>query len=151
MSTPSPRRLTRSRDRRLGGVAAGIAEYLNLDPTLVRIAFAVAVLVGWGFPLLLYVLLWVIMPEAPVENGATPGPAGARGAGRSAAAVVIGVLVALVLAWLWASTWMWGAWGGGMGWHMGSRGFGPLPFGGPLVVLAVVVLIVLLLRDGRAR
>lgn len=146
MNGTPPRRLLRSQNRRVGGVAAGVAEYLSLDPTLVRVAFAVAVLIGWGFPIVLYVLLWVIMPEAPADAAV----AVTTTTGRSAA-TIIGVLVALVLVWLWTANWMWGMGGGWMGGHMGRFGFGMMPFGGPLVALTIVVLIVLLLRDGRPR
>ncbi len=68
------RRLYRSRyDKQLAGVAGGMAEYLELDPTLVRILWILSVFLG-GFTILLYVILAFIMPLAPV------GPvAGGRG------------------------------------------------------------------------
>jgi phage shock protein PspC (stress-responsive transcriptional regulator) len=50
------------RDRMLSGTAAGIAEYLNVDPILVRIGFAVLTLMGPGVPLYLASLL--LIPEA---------------------------------------------------------------------------------------
>jgi phage shock protein PspC (stress-responsive transcriptional regulator) len=58
------RQLTRSRtDRRIGGVAGGMAAFFDVDPTLVRVGWAVAGVMGWG--LLAYVLLWLIVPEGP--------------------------------------------------------------------------------------
>ncbi len=56
------KRLTRSsKDAMLGGVAGGIAEYFNLDPTLVRLAFVLlAVFTGVG--IVPYIILWLIMP-----------------------------------------------------------------------------------------
>ena len=55
--------LTRSlTDRKIAGVAGGVAEYFDLDPTLVRLAWAIAVLFG-GFGLLVYVILWIVLPE----------------------------------------------------------------------------------------
>ena len=68
------RRLYRSRyDKQLAGVAGGMAEYLELDPTLVRILWILSVFLG-GFTILLYIILAFIMPLAPV------GPvAGGRG------------------------------------------------------------------------
>ncbi|PSQ85465.1 MAG: hypothetical protein BRD42_08755 [Bacteroidetes bacterium QS_3_64_15] len=59
-------KLTRSRtDKKILGVCGGIAEYLNLDPTLVRIAFVVGV-IGSGGPFVLgYLALAVIMPKEP--------------------------------------------------------------------------------------
>ena len=56
------KRLQRSRDEKLiGGVCGGIADYFELDPVLVRAAFVLFALFG-GTGLLLYVVLWVIMP-----------------------------------------------------------------------------------------
>lgn len=58
------KRLYRSKDKVLGGVCAGIAEYLGLDPTLVRAAYLVISIVSAAFPgILIYLILWVIMPE----------------------------------------------------------------------------------------
>ena len=56
-------RLFRSNDRMLGGVCAGIAEYLGWDPTLVRIAYIVLSIVSAAFPgILVYLILWIVMP-----------------------------------------------------------------------------------------
>jgi phage shock protein C len=67
------RRLYRCRhDRRLGGVAAGVAEFFGLDPTLVRLLWVVSVFFG-GISLLLYIGMWIIVPLEPVsadESGA---------------------------------------------------------------------------------
>ncbi|MEO9850080.1 MAG: PspC domain-containing protein [Reichenbachiella sp.] len=58
------RRLTRSSDRMLAGVCGGIANYFDLDPTLVRIAYVVLSICSVGFPgLLVYAILWLIMPD----------------------------------------------------------------------------------------
>lgn len=60
---PRPgRRLTKSRDRWLSGVAAGLAEYLDLDPVLVRVLFLASLFVG-GSGLLAYVVLAILMPN----------------------------------------------------------------------------------------
>jgi len=62
------RKLYRSRkDRMVGGVAAGVAEYFNIDPTLIRLAFVALVLWG-GSGVILYILMWIIVPEEPVES-----------------------------------------------------------------------------------
>ncbi len=59
------KRLTRSReDRMLAGVCGGLGEYFNIDATLVRLGFAFVFFVGAGSPFLLYLLLWLIVPEA---------------------------------------------------------------------------------------
>ena len=58
------KRLYRSREKVIGGVCAGIAEYLGLDPTLVRAGYLVLSLLSAAFPgVLVYIILWVIMPE----------------------------------------------------------------------------------------
>lgn len=55
--------LTRSDNKMIGGVCAGIAEYFNLDPTLIRVAYVTLSIFSAGFPgLLLYILLLLIMP-----------------------------------------------------------------------------------------
>lgn len=58
------KRLTRSRDRMIAGVCGGIAEYYNLDPTLVRVGYVLLSICSAAFPgLLVYLILWLIMPE----------------------------------------------------------------------------------------
>jgi phage shock protein PspC (stress-responsive transcriptional regulator) len=58
-----PRVLCRpTEDRMLAGVAAGIAQYLDVDPTLIRIAFAVLTLFG-GAAVLVYLAGWLLIPE----------------------------------------------------------------------------------------
>lgn len=58
------RRLRRSRsDRMLAGVCAGIADYLRVDPTLVRVGFAVLAIITWGVALVAYLIAWAVMPE----------------------------------------------------------------------------------------
>lgn len=61
-----PKRLTRSRtDKKFLGVCGGIAEYLNLDPTLVRIAFVIGVISSFGPLVLAYFGLAFVMPKEP--------------------------------------------------------------------------------------
>ena len=61
----SDKRLYRARsDRKLAGVCAGIADYFGWDPTLVRVGWIVLTLMG-GSGILLYLLLWLVMPEVP--------------------------------------------------------------------------------------
>jgi phage shock protein C len=59
------RKLYRSRtNRKLAGVCGGLAEYFNLDPTLIRVLFvALAVLGGSG--IVLYLAMWIIVPNQP--------------------------------------------------------------------------------------
>lgn len=59
------KRLYRARhDRKLAGVCAGIADYFGWDPTLVRVGWIALTLLG-GSGLLLYLILWLVMPELP--------------------------------------------------------------------------------------
>ena len=57
-------RLTRpTNNRMIAGVCAGLADYLDIDAALVRIAFVVAFFVGFSASFWIYLLLWVVMPE----------------------------------------------------------------------------------------
>lgn len=63
---PGPKRLYRSRtDRMLGGVCGGLATYLKMDPTVVRV-IAVATILLPGPSIIAYLAAWVIVPEEPV-------------------------------------------------------------------------------------
>lgn len=55
-------KLTRSSNGMIGGVAAGIAKSLNVDPTLIRIAFVLVSLFAGG-GVLLYLILWAVIPK----------------------------------------------------------------------------------------
>lgn len=60
------KKLMRSRtDSHVGGVCGGLAEYFNIDPTVVRLIFVIATLLG-GPGLLVYIVLWMVMPQ---DNG----------------------------------------------------------------------------------
>ncbi len=63
----SQKRLTRStHNRMIAGVAGGLAEYLNIDPTIVRLILALTMLPG-GIPgLIIYLILALVMPEGEV-------------------------------------------------------------------------------------
>ncbi len=53
----------------LGGVLAGIAEHFKLDKTLVRLIYVLVSLFSAGFPgILVYIILWAVIPERPNEN-----------------------------------------------------------------------------------
>ncbi|HOJ00118.1 MAG TPA: PspC domain-containing protein [Anaerolineaceae bacterium] len=59
------KRLYRKRnDKMLAGVCAGLADYLDIDPTIVRIIFLILVFAGLG-GVLVYAILWVITPLEP--------------------------------------------------------------------------------------
>ena len=59
------RRLYRSRnDRLIAGVAGGLGEYLGLDPVIIRVLFVILAVAG-GPGVLLYIILWLVMPAEP--------------------------------------------------------------------------------------
>ena len=60
------KRLMRSNNKMIGGVCAGLGEYLGLDPTIVRIVWVLMVLFA-GVGILLYIILWLVMPKPTVE------------------------------------------------------------------------------------
>ncbi|MFL5674336.1 MAG: PspC domain-containing protein [Chloroflexota bacterium] len=63
-------RLYRSRDERiLAGVAGGVAERLDADPSLIRIVWAVLVFLTGGLALLVYVVMAIVVPNAPDDAG----------------------------------------------------------------------------------
>ena len=59
------KKLYRSRkDKMIAGVAGGLGEYFDIDPTLVRIIFVVSLFLG-GSGILAYIILWIVVPEEP--------------------------------------------------------------------------------------
>jgi phage shock protein PspC (stress-responsive transcriptional regulator) len=67
-------RLYRSREERvLFGVAGGVADWLDVDPALVRIVFALLVFAG-GIGFFLYIVMAIVVPEEPSYVGAPPIP-----------------------------------------------------------------------------
>jgi phage shock protein PspC (stress-responsive transcriptional regulator) len=90
-----PTRLERSTTNKvIGGVCGGIAEYLQVDPTLVRVFFVISILLTAGFAILGYIVLLVLMPlpgaHPPfVQRPAAPSAAEASAAGDAAETTVI--------------------------------------------------------------
>jgi len=63
----SSKRLYRSRKNQvIGGVAAGVAEYFDIDPTIVRIAWALLGM-AWGTGVLVYLICWLVIPLNPAQ------------------------------------------------------------------------------------
>jgi phage shock protein PspC (stress-responsive transcriptional regulator)/uncharacterized membrane protein len=136
-SRRGPRRLLRSsKDRVLWGVAGGLGEYLRLDPTLVRLGFAVSAFFG-GFGVLAYLVMAVVVPED--DGTGRPQPARRPPVW---ALILLGVAILIVLPGrFWAFHHGW--WGGWWGWW-----FGPLWF---LFLVALVVIVVRALRGRPPR
>ena len=64
MNPQGKRLVRRTHDKMLGGVCAGLADYLGVDPTLVRVLAVVAAFVSLGTVVLAYVVAWALMPAA---------------------------------------------------------------------------------------
>ena len=64
------KKLYKSRtDKKLSGVCAGLANYMGIDPTLVRVLYLLISLFTTGFPgLIVYIILAIVMPEEPLEQ-----------------------------------------------------------------------------------
>lgn len=76
------RRLYRSETESvLGGVAGGVAEYLEVDPAIVRVVWALLALITGGIFFVLYIVMWIVVPYGPetgeVAAGDSPAPDGA--------------------------------------------------------------------------
>jgi phage shock protein PspC (stress-responsive transcriptional regulator) len=110
MSDPPRKRLLRSTDDRiLAGVAGGIANYLDIDPTLVRVGFVAAVLFG-GLGIVAYLVLAVVTPN---DDGSGAPVQGDR---PSLGLVALAVLAVLVL----LPGPFWGPFDWGIGWWWGG-------------------------------
>ncbi len=63
-----------SADKKLGGVCGGIAEYMELDPTIVRLLTVVLGLITAVIPVLIgYIIAWIIIPRKPAAPAGIPG------------------------------------------------------------------------------
>jgi phage shock protein PspC (stress-responsive transcriptional regulator) len=125
----SPLRRTTGDANVLGGVAAGIARSLGIDPILVRVAFVVLTVFG-GSGVLLYLVGWLFIPEDGRSQSAGERFFRDNNALAIAAAVVVGVLVVGPML-------AWGLWGDGPG------------FGGLLLLFLVIAAVVALTRRGN--
>ena len=64
MNTTTKRLTRRSNDRMIAGVCSGVADYLGLDVTLVRLLAVVAAVFSVGTVAVAYIAAWILMPEA---------------------------------------------------------------------------------------
>jgi phage shock protein C len=81
----------------IAGVGGGFAEYLGIDPVLIRIALVALAFAGVG--VLGYVLAWIVIPEAPADHVATPPEGGANTAKFVAGLLLVGAGVLYLLDW----------------------------------------------------
>lgn len=65
MEIQAPKRLVRSRnDKLLAGICGGLASYLDIDPTIIRLLYVLATLFTVVFPgVLIYIIMWIIVPK----------------------------------------------------------------------------------------
>ena len=72
MSEPTqPKRIYRSRDEKmLAGVCGGVAEYMDMDPTIIRLLWAGSVIFA-GFGIIMYILATIIVPIEPIKANAS--------------------------------------------------------------------------------
>ncbi len=62
------KRLYKSSDKKVCGVCAGIAEYLNIDPTLIRLAWIIGTCIGAGTGIIAYLVCALVFPERPSDS-----------------------------------------------------------------------------------
>lgn len=63
------RKLYRSRSGRIfAGVAAGVASYFEISETIVRAVFIILAVIGYGSPFLIYIIMWILIPEAKTPS-----------------------------------------------------------------------------------
>jgi phage shock protein C len=65
------KQISRSNNKMLAGVCAGIAEYFDIDPTLVRLGYVLLSIASFGIGLIVYLILMIILPQAPVVSDST--------------------------------------------------------------------------------
>ena len=63
-NAPKKRLVRSTNDKKIAGVAAGLADYFDLDPTIIRLVWLLAVLFA-GTGLIAYVILWIALPPGP--------------------------------------------------------------------------------------
>jgi phage shock protein PspC (stress-responsive transcriptional regulator) len=108
-------------DRKIAGVAGGLGRHLNIDPTILRVAFVVLSLFG-GAGVVLYVVAWLIVPE----EGHVAGAIETNGRTRNVLLLIGGIVAASIVV---ANSW---------------GGFG---FPWPLAVIALIAFAILMNRD----
>jgi phage shock protein C len=60
-----PKKLYRSNSKMIAGICAGIAEYFEVDPTIIRIVYAILTVFTLFSGIIVYLILWIIVPKQP--------------------------------------------------------------------------------------
>jgi phage shock protein PspC (stress-responsive transcriptional regulator) len=67
MMMPEAKKLYRSRNNRMiAGVCAGLADFFGIDTTVVRLVFVAGALLGFGSFILIYIVMFIVVPEEPI-------------------------------------------------------------------------------------
>jgi len=118
----------------LGGVAAGLADYLDIDVLLVRVAIVVLAVLG-GSGVLLYVAAWLLIPAQETGRAVVQDYLERRPRRRSIVTLLIGAVIAVVaVSNLFSSGPWWRHWDGGLGGFGFFFGLGALALGVALLV-----------------
>lgn len=129
--------------RMLGGVAAGIADYFDIDPVLVRIAFVVLAVLG-GSGILLYLLGWLLIPAEDSGRAVAQGLLEPRTPRRSLFVLVVGSILGIIaVSDLFSNGPWWPHWS-----RFGSNWNGGLGF---FFTVLAIALVVILLTGGTRR
>jgi len=89
-------------DKRLSGVCGGIGDYLNIDPVLLRLGWILAAIVTGGVAVLVYVIMWIVLPVGTQAEGQTQ--KAAIDLGDNVMSKLAYVFIALGVLWLLANT-----------------------------------------------
>lgn len=54
-----------NKDRKIAGFCGGLAEYLNIDPTVMRLLYIIFTLISMGAGIVVYLIAWIIVPRNP--------------------------------------------------------------------------------------
>src|SRR6201982_70793 len=72
-SGPKKRLVRSTTDKKIAGVCAGLADYFDLDPTIIRLVWLLAILFA-GTGLIAYIILWIALPPGPTGVVTTSAP-----------------------------------------------------------------------------
>jgi phage shock protein PspC (stress-responsive transcriptional regulator) len=122
----------------IGGVSGGLAEYTGIDALLWRVGF-VAVTLAWGVGLIVYPLLWLLMPRAPIDPAAETARAQREPAGPRSPVPGITVAAVLILVGIGALLTRF------TDLDLGARGF----LGGALLVVGIGLVVAAVTGAGR--
>ncbi len=142
----APRQLRRSATSRIiGGVCGGLAEYLGLDPTVVRIVWIALTVLSMGFGgIILYLLAWIIMPASSTGERQAGGSMPMASALVGLVLIGGGILLLLIMALPWGFIHPWPVY---WHWHWPAM---TLRFLLPLVLVILGIALIVVGLSGRS-